>query len=125
MDLYEETDFARFAECFQAISYELRQKILMLLQEREYSVHELVDRFGVSQPTVSRNLGVLKRAGLVRDRRVGQQIYYALDEKGVQDACAGFFGRFKCCAPLVRRISGTSTLPRWAQASSKGPDTTR
>ncbi|HRO03772.1 MAG TPA: metalloregulator ArsR/SmtB family transcription factor [Terricaulis sp.] len=32
---------------------------------------------GVSQPAVSKHLGVLKRAGLVRDRPEGRQIHYS------------------------------------------------
>jgi DNA-binding transcriptional ArsR family regulator len=37
----------------------------------------LTDRAGVSQPAVSKHLGVLKHAGLVRARREGRQTHYS------------------------------------------------
>lgn len=91
----------RLAQAFGAISHEVRQRILFLLQERERSVNELVREFELSQPTISRHLAVLKRAGFVQDRRVGQQVFYALDEEGIRSCLTEFFGRFRCCAPLI------------------------
>jgi DNA-binding transcriptional ArsR family regulator len=41
--------------------------------------------FGVTQPTVSQHLKVLREAGLVRTRREGTQIYYSLDRAGVRE----------------------------------------
>ena len=43
----------------------------------------LTDRAGVSQPTVSKHLGVLKLAGLVRDRPEGRQTTTAPSRKGL------------------------------------------
>ena len=43
----------------------------------EQSVAALTAHAGVSQPAVSKHLGVLKRAGLVRDRPEGRQIHYS------------------------------------------------
>lgn len=97
-------EFARFAVAFQAISHEVRQRLLVLLQERERSVGELVEEFELSQPTISRHLGVLKRAGFVKDRRAGQQVFYSLDEEGIRRCCVEFFSRFQCCAPLIERF---------------------
>lgn len=104
-------DLARFAGYFQAISHEVRQRLLMLLQERERSVGELVEEFELSQPTISRHLGVLKRAGFVRDRRAGQQVYYSLDEEGIRRCCVEFFSHFQCCAPLVERFQRKPKQP--------------
>src|ERR1700730_10579676 len=42
----------------------------------EQRVGALTARAGVSQPAVSKHLGVLKRAGLVRDRHEGRQTHY-------------------------------------------------
>ena len=41
--------------------------------EGEQTVGALTTHAGVSQPAVSKHLGVLKRAGLVRDRHEGRQ----------------------------------------------------
>lgn len=48
-----------------------------LCREGEQTVGGLTARAGVSQPAVSKHLGVLKRAGLVRDRYEGRQTHYS------------------------------------------------
>jgi DNA-binding transcriptional ArsR family regulator len=54
-----------------------------LTREGEQTVRVLTDHSGVSQPAVSKHLGVLKRAGLVRDRHVGRQTHFSADPKGL------------------------------------------
>lgn len=49
-----------------------------LCREGEQTVGALTARAGVSQPAVSKHLGVLKQAGLVRDRPAGRQIHYSV-----------------------------------------------
>ena len=48
-----------------------------LCREGEQTVAALTARAGVSPPAVSKHLGVLKRAGLVRDRHEGRQTHYS------------------------------------------------
>ncbi len=48
-----------------------------LCREGEQTVGALTARAGVSQPAVSKHLGVLKRAGLVLDRQEGRQTHYS------------------------------------------------
>lgn len=48
-----------------------------LCREGEQTVGALTTRSGVSQPAVSKHLGVLKQAGLVRDRHEGRQTHYS------------------------------------------------
>jgi DNA-binding transcriptional ArsR family regulator len=47
-----------------------------LCREGEQTVGALTARSGVSQPAVSKHLGVLKQAGLVLDRHTGRQTHY-------------------------------------------------
>lgn len=47
-----------------------------LCREGEQTVTALTAHAGVSQPAVSKHLGVLKGAGLVRDRQAGRQTHY-------------------------------------------------
>ena len=47
-----------------------------LCREGEQTVGALTARSGVSQPAVSKHLGVLKQAKLVRDRQEGRQTHY-------------------------------------------------
>jgi len=48
-----------------------------LCRKGEQTVAVLTAQAGVSQPAVSKHLGVLKRAGLVRDRHEGRQTHYS------------------------------------------------
>src|SRR5277367_1560363 len=54
-----------------------------LSRDGEQTVRALTDRAGVSQPAVSKHLGVLKHAGLVRDRREGRQAHYSAQPQGL------------------------------------------
>lgn len=55
-----------------------RRRILDLLRERERTVGELVGALEVSQPAVSKHLGVLRRAGLVESRIDAQRRVYSV-----------------------------------------------
>src|SRR6187455_1415186 len=48
-----------------------------LCRDGEQTVGALTARAGVSQPAVSKHLGVLRQAGLVRDRHEGRQTHYS------------------------------------------------
>src|ERR1700739_900117 len=48
-----------------------------LCREGEQTVGPLTAHSGVSQPAVSKHLGVLRQAGLVRDRQEGRQTHYS------------------------------------------------
>lgn len=48
-----------------------------LCRDGDLTVAALTAKAGVSQPAVSKHLGVLKRAGLVRDRHEGRQTHYS------------------------------------------------
>lgn len=49
----------------------------VLCRDGETTVGVLTAQAGVSQPAVSKHLGVLKQAGLVRDRPDGRQTHYS------------------------------------------------
>ncbi len=64
-------------ELFGTLADPTRRAIFeRLSREGEQTVRALTGRAGVSQPAVSKHLGVLKRAGLVRDRRDGRRTHY-------------------------------------------------
>jgi DNA-binding transcriptional ArsR family regulator len=54
-----------------------------LVREGEQTVGALAGPSGVSQPAVSKHLGVLKRAGLVLDRRQGRETHYSAQPHGL------------------------------------------
>jgi ArsR family transcriptional regulator, arsenate/arsenite/antimonite-responsive transcriptional repressor len=73
----------------KALGHPVRLGIaLRLAREGGTCACDFADIFGVSQPTVSQHLKVLREAGLVRTRRKGTQIYYSLDPAGVGDVQA-------------------------------------
>jgi DNA-binding transcriptional ArsR family regulator len=47
-----------------------------LVEDGERTVHALTGQSGVTQPAVSKHLRILKRAGLVLDRRAGRETHY-------------------------------------------------
>lgn len=59
----------------------LRLRIFMLLCERELCVCQIMAIVGASQPLVSRNLGLLRDAGLLSVRREGKLLFYKISEK--------------------------------------------
>ena len=59
-----------------AIASPRRREILRLVWDRELTAGQIASRFDVSWPAVSQNLGVLRRAGLVTERREGTRRFY-------------------------------------------------
>jgi DNA-binding transcriptional ArsR family regulator len=75
---------ATINELFSTLADPTRRAIFeRLCRDGEQTVRALTDRAGVSQPAVSKHLGVLKHAGLVRDRREGRQTHYSARPQGL------------------------------------------
>ncbi|AWM61362.1 ArsR family transcriptional regulator [Stutzerimonas stutzeri] len=55
-----------------------RLLLLCQLSQGERNVTELEELLGIQQPTLSQQLAVLRREGLVATRREGKQIYYRI-----------------------------------------------
>lgn len=69
---------------FQALAEPNRLKILLSIKDRELCVCELGEVLEMSAPAVSHHLRRLKDLGLVRTRRAGKLVYYALDDEHVR-----------------------------------------
>src|SRR5436305_14401724 len=67
-----------------------------LCRDGEQTVGALTARSGVSQPAVSKHLGALKLAGLVRDRHAGRQTHYSAEPNGLVPLVdwIGLYGAF-------------------------------
>ena len=71
-------------ELFSTLADPTRRAIFeRLCRDGELTVRVLTDQAGVSQPAVSKHLGVLKHAGLVRDRRDGRNTHYRAEPTGL------------------------------------------
>lgn len=71
------------AELFKIFGDSTRVKILFALHDGEKSVGELAFSLGMTDSAISHQLKILKDSKLVRGRREGKQIYYALDDDHV------------------------------------------
>ena len=74
---------ARSINAFGAIADPTRRTILDVLRAGERSAGDLADQFPVSRPAVSRHLRILRRAGLVRERRDMRSRLYTLDGRAL------------------------------------------
>jgi len=73
------------AEFFRTLGHPGRIRILELLSERDHAVHELLDAIAIEQSNLSQQLAVLRRAGLVTQRRDGGAVLYAIRVPEVRD----------------------------------------
>ena len=64
---------------FNAVAEPKRRQLLETLGARELAVNDIVELLGWPQPMVSKHLGVLKKVGLVSERRVGRQRVYRVN----------------------------------------------
>ncbi|MEM1204598.1 MAG: metalloregulator ArsR/SmtB family transcription factor [Acidobacteriota bacterium] len=92
----------RMTKVFKALADGTRQEILQLLEDQQYTVGEIVSRFDLSQPTISRHLSVLKEADLVIDQRRGQNVIYRLNDGALATSMRQFFGQFRSCQEVLR-----------------------
>src|ERR1700730_14234386 len=99
-------------DVFKALADPTRRALFeRLARDGEQTVHALTDRAGVSQPAVSKHLGILKHAKLVRDRREGRETHYRaqpqaltplIDWRRLYGAC--WRERFDRLESLLKRI---------------------
>ena len=78
----------------KAIADETRQKIMTECCCCSLSVSEIVEKVGVSQPTVSYHLAILRDAGLVDIREEGKQTFYTLNQECVAVCCGQLMLKF-------------------------------
>lgn len=70
---------------FKALGDETRLRIVALLSHGRLCVCHIEEALGLSQPNASRQLGVLRNAGIVESQREGNWVYYALVEQSDED----------------------------------------
>ena len=76
------------ARLLKAFADPVRLRLLNLLAGREVCVCHLHEALGLPQPTVSRHLAYLRKAGLVVGRKDGLWVHYRLAEPG-RPTCTG------------------------------------
>ena len=78
----------------KAIADETRQAIMRFCCCEWRAVGDIARHAGVSQPTASHHLAILRVAGLVRTHRTGKQILYTLDQSQIASCCGRLLADF-------------------------------
>jgi ArsR family transcriptional regulator len=79
--------YAKQAEICRGLAHPVRLEVVHLLGAREIGFGALLDRIGVSKPTLSQHLAVLRAAGIVTVRRDGARAFYRLKYPDIETAC--------------------------------------
>lgn len=70
--------FCLHSDLCKTLANAKRQMILNALRDGESTVSEIQDRTSIPQATLSQHLAILRSAGVVRTRRDGNRIFYAI-----------------------------------------------
>lgn len=72
----------KYAEMFKALAHPIRLKIVCgLAKKEECNVSLMVKKLGVSQPTVSQHLNILKNARIITGYKKGTQVCYKVTDE--------------------------------------------
>lgn len=80
--------YTEHAELFKALSDNKRLMILDMLSCDELCACKILEKFNITQPTLSHHMKILCGCGLVKGRKEGKWIHYSLDETRAQDVRA-------------------------------------
>ena len=80
----QETEMLRVSELFKVLGDGTRMRILFVLLASEMCVCDLSETLNMSVSAVSHQLRILRQAHLVRYRRVGKTVFYALADNHVK-----------------------------------------
>lgn len=81
------TMFESVANYFRLLAEPTRLKVLHVLCQGEHSVGEVVQRSGLTQTNVSRQLNQLFAAGTLSRRKDGNTVYYSVHDQALIDIC--------------------------------------
>lgn len=101
------------AEVLKALAHPIRLAIVQHLAPGEKCVCEIVEHTGTTQSNISKHLGILKKAGLIQDRKKGLSVYYRL-------VMPGAMSFFRCVQTILERQ--TSERSAVLRGANPGPD---
>jgi DNA-binding transcriptional ArsR family regulator len=85
--------FEKVSQFFAVLAEPSRLRILYALCQGEKSVSQVIEVSGSSQANVSRHLGSLHEAGILRRRKVGTTVYYSICDEVTLEMCQQVCGR--------------------------------
>ena len=98
--------FEHVARYFLMLSEPARLRILHAICQGEKSVGEIVDETSLGQTNVSRHLGLMYQAGVLRRRREGAQVFYGVTDATLTDVCRAV------CVRVAAGLDGNKGLKR-------------
>lgn len=81
--LLKQTTSTHLADLFSALSDPTRLRIISVLLDAELNVGEIASKLEMTESAVSHQLRGLRYMRLVRSRKAGRQVFYALDDDHV------------------------------------------
>lgn len=82
----DESFYCLHSEICKTLANAKRQIILGALRDRELSVSQLVNETGIPQSNISQHLALLRANGVVRSRREGAHVFYAISNPKIIQA---------------------------------------
>ncbi|MCC6427352.1 MAG: winged helix-turn-helix transcriptional regulator [Phycisphaerales bacterium] len=107
------------ADLFGVLSEPSRLRILQVLQDGEASVGELVDRCGIKQANMSKQLAILAAAGIVDRRQEGNRVVYRIGMPLVFELCS------LVCGSITERAWQRAESLSHSPTSASAPPTRR
>lgn len=105
-------DYQKQAQCFKAISDETRLQILEMLTMGELCACKILEKFQITQPTLSYHMKTLTQSNLVTARKEGKWTYYSLNEEELQNA-GQYFIRLLEAIPQQRCVLCGKSREEW------------
>jgi DNA-binding transcriptional ArsR family regulator len=87
---------------FRALADPTRREILRELGTSELAAGDIASRFDIAAPSVSRHLAILLNAGLVRQRRDGNRLFYSVESETLAHALNSFLSSV-CPTQRIKR----------------------
>jgi len=89
-------NYEKYAEVFKALGDSHRLKILDMLCKDERCACRILEKFDITQPTLSHHMKILCDCGMVNKRKNGKWMYYSINIKG--------------CEEIIRSIENLTTI---------------
>lgn len=83
----DQTQLEIISDFFTIFTNPKRIQILQLLREEELTVSELAERTGLTQPTVSQHLKILRDKHIITAKRIGNKCYYTVEDGRIYQVC--------------------------------------
>jgi len=85
---------AEAAECLRTLAHPHRLRMVQMLLQGRYTVGQLAEACGIASPVASGHLRLLQRCGLLRQERVGREVFYRAAQPCLRDIIACIEERF-------------------------------